>query len=99
METIYKGTELKFKVELTASGFSMATDDFEVEVKSGKTSVSLDKEDLILSSGEYYGIVNTDDLAPGEVKLVCTAHIPDSDADDGIRNEVAVCSLCFLAKP
>ena len=99
MATIYKGTELKFKVELTATGFSMADDEFEVEVKSGKTSVVLDKEDLILNSGNYYGIVSTDNLAPGEVKFVCTAHIPDSDASDGVRNEVAVYNLCTLAKP
>jgi hypothetical protein len=99
MATIYKGTELKFKVELTANGFSMAENDFEVEVKSGKTSVTLAKEDLIVNSGDYYGIVPTDTLAPGEVKLVATAHIPDSDADDGVRNEVAVTSLCTLVKP
>ncbi len=98
MATIYKGTELKFKVELTATGFSMADNNFEIEVKSGKTSVVLAKEDLVVNQGEYFGIVDTSELAPGEVKLIATAHIPDSDADDGMRNEVAVVNLCTLAK-
>lgn len=35
----YQGSEVKFAIDLQAQGFSMDTDDFDIEVKSGKTSV------------------------------------------------------------
>lgn len=99
METYYRGTELKFKVELTAAGFSMASDDFEIEVKSGRSTISMAKEDLIEKSGEYYAVIDTSDLPAGTLKLVATAHVPDTDADDGVRNEVAVANLCKIVNP
>lgn len=39
MTNYYKGDEIKFAINLEAPGFSMDTDDFDVEVKSGNTSV------------------------------------------------------------
>jgi hypothetical protein len=99
METYYRGTELKFKVTVTATGFSMADDDFEVEVKSGRSSITLEKEDLIVKSGEYFAVIDTNELPAGTLKLVATAHVPDTDADDGIRNEVAVTNLCQIVNP
>lgn len=99
METYYRGTELKFKVTVTATGFSMANDDFKVEVKSGRSSITLEKEDLIEKSGEYYAVIDTNELPAGTLKLVATAYVPDSDADDGIRNEVAVTNLCQIVNP
>lgn len=38
-QKVYKGTKKKFAVHLTCPGFDQDTDDFEVEVKSGGTSV------------------------------------------------------------
>ena len=35
----YKGDEIKFAIKLEAPGFSMDDDDFDIEVKSGNTSV------------------------------------------------------------
>lgn len=99
METYYRGTELKFKVAVTATGFSMAEDDFEIEVKSGRSSIGMAKEDLIEKSGEYFAVIDTSELPAGTLKLVATAHVPDTDADDGIRNEVAVTNLCQIVNP
>ena len=39
MDNYYKGDEIKFAIEIKASGFSMDDDDFDIEVKSGNTSV------------------------------------------------------------
>lgn len=36
---IYKGTEVKFGIDLQASGFSMDADDFEIEISSPRGSV------------------------------------------------------------
>lgn len=39
MATFYKGDEIKFAINLEAPGFSMDDDDFDIEVKSGNTSL------------------------------------------------------------
>ena len=39
MANYYKGDEIKFAINLEAPGFSMDDDDFDIEVKSGNTSV------------------------------------------------------------
>ena len=39
MANYYKGDEIKFAINLEAPGFSMDDDDFDIEVKSGTTSV------------------------------------------------------------
>lgn len=39
MANFYKGDEIKFAINLEAPGFSMDDDDFDIEVKSGNTSV------------------------------------------------------------
>lgn len=100
METYFRGTELKFKVELTAAGFSMAENDFEIEVKSGRQSVSMTKEEMKTDgSGNYYAYIDTNALPAGTLKIVATAHIPDSDSPDGVRNEVAKADLCNVVNP
>ena len=99
METYYKGTELKPKIELTAQGFSMTNDEFEIEVKSGRSSITMEKEDLIVKNGEYYAYIDTNELQAGTLKLIATLHVPDSDAPDGIRNEIAVTNLCSIVNP
>ena len=39
MAQFYKGDEIKFAINLEAPGFDMNNDDFDIEVKSGNTSV------------------------------------------------------------
>ena len=39
MANYYKGDEIKFAINIEAPGFSMDDDDFDIEVKSGNTSV------------------------------------------------------------
>ena len=115
---MYKGTEVKFSINLTAQGFSMDDDDFEIEVASPRvslkgyktpsqgasTDVIIFKEDTdgsdSSSSGEtgtWYAIVDTSKLNVGEIRVIATAHITDSNAADGVRDEIAVATLGTLS--
>lgn len=102
MANIYQGDEKKFAIELTAPGFDIDTDDFDIEVKSPKSSVKASKgastEALVIfyetvtpQEGDpykqWFAIVDTTSLSTGELRVVATAHIPDTNANDGIRRE------------
>lgn len=108
MANIYQGDEKKFAIELTAPGFNIDTDDFDIEVKSPKVSIKASKgastEQLIIfyetvtpAEGDpykvWYGIVDTTTLSAGEISVIATAHVPDANANDGIRRESAVAVL------
>lgn len=120
MSDFFKGTEIKFAVELVAEGFSMDDDEWELQVISGKTSISIPKSscqrevttidppvtDSSSSSSEppvevvtWYAIADTSTLSLGSVRVVATAHIPDTAAADGVRNEIDVKTLCHLVNP
>ena len=109
MANFYSGSEVKFGIELTAQGFSMDTDDFEVQVTTGRGTVNGNSTNtgtdgnLIIykdsSDGKWYAILDTSPLGTGDVKVVATAHIPDSNAKDGIRNEIAVATLGRIVNP
>lgn len=102
----YRGDEIKFSIGLQASGFSMDEDDFDIEVKSSKggTSAKASKESpaqdgslvIFKEEGTWYAIVDTTNLAAGDLSVIATAHIPDEHANDGIRRQSAVNSLCPL---
>ena len=100
--TIYQGDEKKFAIELTAPGFNIDTDDFDIEVKSPKSSIKASKgastEQLVIfyetvtpAEGEpykvWFGIVDTTTLSIGTLTVVATAYIPDANANDGVRRE------------
>lgn len=91
---IYKGTELKFFLDIQCAGFSMAEDDFKVIVK-GKERVEIEKKDMALTGeGKYLFTVDTGILGSGEYWLTVIAYVPDEDFDDGIRTEVQKIQLC-----
>lgn len=110
-----KGTEIKFAINLTAEGFSMDSQDFDIEVASPRNSVigykgSIipDNEDVLIfkdtssaSSGEsgWFCIVDTSKLEPGELRVIATAHVLDAKASGGVRNERAKAILGKLVKP
>jgi hypothetical protein len=43
--------------------------------------------------GDYYLLVNTENLKPGVMRMVITAYIPDNDFADHNRKEVESISL------
>lgn len=119
MAKFYKGSEVKFAINLTAQGFSMDEDDFVIEVasprgsvKGYKTPVDNDPLDVVIfnetvqsdnpeveSTSTWYGIVDTSKLSAGDLRVIATARIVDTNANDGVRNEIAVASLGTLANP
>lgn len=113
MAQIIRGTEKKFAIELTAPGFSMDDNDFEIEVsvstesiKGYKTPPQGAATDVLIfketagGTSTWYMIVNTAAFTKlGDMKAVATAHIPDANANDGIRNEVVKTILGTLANP
>lgn len=100
MATYYRGTEIKFTINATAEGFSMDDDDFEVEVATGRNSsvkgfkdaTKTPETDVVVfkESDAWKAIVNTSKLSKGAMRVIVTVKIPDANANDGIRSEIAV---------
>ena len=111
MATFYKGTEIKFVVELAAEGFSMDDDDFDIEVASPRDSIKGSKVGsgtskqgsaalaLNKEGDDWFAVADTNGLSKGEIRVIATAHIPDVSASDGVRNEIAVQTLGTLLIP
>lgn len=107
----YKGDEIKFSIDLTAEGFSMDDDDFDIEVRSPSRSVKGYKNppageenlELIIyreaSDGVWYCILDTSGLGVGTLGVVATAYVPDAHANDGIRTLIAKAVLGKLEAP
>lgn len=90
MANWYLGTDLKFLVEMTAQGFSMDNNDWEVSVMCGTKTVStFGKQDCIRDDdGNWYVCIKATLLKKGDLTLVAHALVPDTDFEDDIRNEV-----------
>ena len=107
------GTKLKYKVEITAEGFSMVDDDFTVEVRRGSKSVVYEKSDLLIhevetegsgsGSGttvtetEYYLPIDTEELGAGKYEVITRAKVPDDDFEGGFRMEIDKQTLTVVA--
>ena len=77
------GTEKKYVLDIKSTGFDMEDDDFEVEIRCGLNTLRIGKSEMIK---DFEG--NTADLGVGLAKIIVTAHVPDGDFLDGIRDEV-----------
>lgn len=111
MATFYKGDEIKFAINLEVAGFSMDDDDFDIEVKSGNTSLKGSKgagskasTDIVIfkdpvTVSTWYAIVDTAKLPVGNMRVIATAHVIDANANDGVRKSIAVEKLGNLAEP
>ena len=96
---IFVGTDLKFKLDITSPGFSMETDDFEVDLSRGQNTLHFEKEDLVVDDQDnYYVCFSSSALGAGTVKATITAHVPDEDFEDGIRDEVYKFDLVSLTR-
>ena len=110
MASIYYGTSIKFGLELTAEGFSMNSDDFSLEATNGaqsvlgnKTNAGTDGNMIVYKdqqSDSWFVILNTLPFtSKGDLKLIATALIPDSYAQEAIRKEIAVQQIGRLINP
>lgn len=85
----YDGTDLKIYVTMTASGFDMDDDDWDVSIKCGNKIVkTIPKADAQHGEDGWFVCVKATDLRPGQIDIIGHAKIPDVDFDDDIRNEV-----------
>lgn len=103
MDKFYIGTDLKFLFNITAAGFDMDRDSYEI------TLVCLDRkkmhppvvqpvapEQVVVDGDNHYLCVNSTIFGTGLLKAVVTAHVPDEDFPDGERTEILVEDLCNL---
>lgn len=96
----YLGEELKFAVNITAQGFSMADDDFDIIVSVGKIKQTYNKLDLVVDDqGNYYLLVDTTAFKKGDMYATIYAYVPDPDFDDGFRTEIDKVKLTTLIAP
>lgn len=93
----YVGEDLKFKITLTAEGFSQKDDDYEIDFYCGDNPpLHFNKSDMKEGlDGDYYLLIDTEEknLKPGVMRMVITAYIPDNDFHDHTRKEVESISL------
>ena len=92
---IQQGEEVKFQVQI--KDFDMEANDFRVELVYGyrRTTVTIEKVQMLENSGLFYIIFDTDDIV-GRVTARCTWFIPDTDAPDSYREKVDEQFLCFV---
>jgi hypothetical protein len=95
-ESVYIGTDLKIKVELTCEGFSMDENDFDLTVRwnggedtYSKTEEAQDPHIIKSQEGDWYLCLPTEDMK-GLVTLIATFYVPDGDFEfqGGIRKEI-----------
>ena len=102
LNTAFNGTDLKYLLEIQATGFDMETDDFEVTLKKGQKTLVIKKEDMPVESyydtdpatnistekHNYYVCFDSSYFGSGPITAVVTAYVPDVDFDGGIRKLV-----------
>lgn len=93
---LQQGEEAKFQIAI--KDFDMDANDFKVELVYGyrRTTVEIDKSQMVHSAdGKYFFTFDTDGMA-GRVTAVCTWQVPDTDYQDGYRQETDEQYLCFV---
>ena len=92
------GTDLKFKITITAEGFDQGSDNYKIDLYCGNTQISIPKEDIYQDpdTDDYYLLVETSKLRPGLLKMVVTAYVPDDAFPSGIRKEVTVQNIAYI---
>lgn len=99
-DSAFFGSEVKCLVEVTSPGFDMVRDDFEIDLKRGNTTKHFAKSDLVtetytevedgqeVEKTNFFLCFDTRDFGKGILTAIITAHVPDTDFADGIRDEV-----------
>ena len=92
------GTDLKFKITITADGFDQSSDDYKIELYCGNTQITINKSDIYTDpdTGDFYLLVETSKLRPGLLKMVVTAYVNDDAFPSGVRKEVTVQNIAYI---
>lgn len=95
----YEGSDLKFELNISVTGFDQNKDDYNIDVYCGSQKVySFNQDDVKSSDGKFYLPVPADNLVSGLLKIIVTAFVPDNDFDSGYRKEIAVKNLKYIKK-
>lgn len=98
-EGFYIGSDLKLRIDITATGFDQYGDDYTIDLYcDDELAKSFTQDDVRLSDGHFYLPIPADGLKPGMLRVVVTAFVPDTDFQGGIRKEIAVKRLKYLKK-
>lgn len=96
----YYGSDLKFLVEPSASGFVKERDNFDVTISRGNIERTWEKSELSMDvEGNYYVCFSTEDFGAGQYYMTVVTHTPDDDFDDGFRDEIDQIALINVKKP
>ena len=99
-DKVFDGTMVKYLLEITASGFDMDRDDFQVTLKRGSKSLTISKAGMVVESytevqdnisvekHHYYVCFDTSYFGKGTISVVVTAWAPDDDFEGGFRRIV-----------
>lgn len=94
---LQQGEEAKFKIEI--NDFSMDDNEFSVKLICGyrRKVMTIEKNQMFQGpDGKYYFIFDTSEMS-NRITALCTWRVPDSDCDDGFREETNEQYLCFVA--
>ena len=90
----YIGTDLKFKITLTADGFNQKTDNYDIDFYCGSYHKHYTNSNMVEDvDGNFYLCIPTNNLAPGMMKMVITAYVPDNCFSGHTRKEVESITL------
>ena len=95
---IYKGTGLKFRLNIEADGLSMDDFDFSIKIYTHPEKyIVIGKEDMHVDEDEnLFFTLDSNSLDPGQIIMETTAMIPDSDFEGGYRKEIDRKILCNM---
>ncbi len=79
---------MKYLVSITAAGFSMVENDFNIVLSRGQKSKTFEKGDLVFDGENYFIAFDTSEFGAGDLNATVTAYVPDADFSDGIRTEI-----------
>lgn len=97
-DIIQQGERAKYQLTIDREGFSMAENDFTLELAYGMKgeSITIEKADMTIDDdGKYYFSFDTSGMTQ-IVTATCTFQVPDTDCPDNIRTEVNRQYLCFV---
>lgn len=98
VDEYYIGSDLKFRIDISATGFNQETDPYDIDVYCGNKKLSFTQANVKQCDDKFYLPVPTSTLSPGRLKIVITAHVPDADFSDGYRDEIVVKKLNYNIK-
>ena len=101
MDKYYVGTEFKCALTITSEGFDMDTDPWTATVTCGKKNITCSPSERAISDEQGWKIlVDSQLLGTGPYYLTVEIDVPDTDFEDGYRNEVLRMEkpLCIVNK-